>query len=165
MKKKWLQIGFAISLVFNFAAVAAVIYSLYFVKPVSSHKTPMFAAYDRLNLTEGQKREFWNGYLEIVRNVTASQEQYKTKWAEVAKLISEPKPDWKAVEAKQAEILAISRETQTMIFERWDRAKTLLTPEQQRLFYEILQERIKSGEMLGEFKTVQESINKKSTKP
>jgi hypothetical protein len=41
----------------------------------------------------------------------------------------------------------------------------MLTPEQQRIFYEILQERIKSGEMLGEFKAVQETVNKKSTKP
>jgi len=165
MKKKWFQIGFAVSLVFNAAAIAAVIYSLYFIKPVSSHKPNMLAAYDRLNLTEEQKREFWNGYVEIVRSVTASQGQYKTKWAEVAQLISEPKPDWKAVEAKQAEILNISRETQTTIFQRWDRAKILLTPEQQRIFYEILQERIKSGEMLGEFKAVQETVNKKSTKP
>lgn len=165
MKKKWFQISFALSLVFNVAAIVAVVYSLYFIKPVSSHKPDMLAAYDRLHLTEEQKQEFWNGYVEIVRSVTASQGQYKTKWAEVAQLISDPKPDWKAVEAKQAEILSLGRENQTVIFERWNRAKTYLTPEQQRLFYEILQERIKSGEMLGEFKAVQENVNKKSTKP
>ena len=164
MKKRLFQIGFVVSVVFNLAAVATVVYSLYFAKPVSSHKTT-FAAYDRLHLTEDQRKELWSRYMDMVRSITASQEQYKIKWVEAVQLISQPQPDWKAIEGKQAEILDINRATQTMIFQRWDRAKTLLTPEQEHIFFEILQERIKSGEMLGEFKTVQEIINKQSTKP
>ncbi len=164
MRKRLFQIGFIVSVVFNIAAIATVVYSLYFTKPVSSHKNT-FAAYDRLHLTEEQRKELWSRYMDMVRGITASQEQYKTKWVEAVQLIAQPQPDWKAIEAKQAEILDINRETQTMIFQRWDRAKTLLTPEQEHIFFEILQERIKSGEMLGEFKTVQEIINKKSAKP
>ncbi|MGE0882370.1 MAG: Spy/CpxP family protein refolding chaperone [Blastocatellales bacterium] len=164
MKKKLFQIGFIVSVVFNVAAVVTVIYSLYFAKPVSSHRPNTFAAYDRLNLTEEQRRELWGRYMEMVRGITASQQQYKTKWAEAVQLLAAPQPDWKAIEAKQAEILEINRQTQTMIFQRWDWAKTQLTPEQQRIFFEILQERIKSGELLGEIKTVQEIINKQSVK-
>jgi len=101
----------------------------------------------------------------MVRGITASQQQYKTKWAEATQLLAAPQPDWKAIEAKQEEILEINRQTQTMIFQRWDWAKTQLTPEQQRMFFQILQERIRSGELLGEIKTVQEIINKQSVKP
>lgn len=165
MKRKLFQIGFVVSLVFNIAAIATVGYSLYFARPVSSHKTKTFAAYDRLNLTDQQREELWSRYMEMVRGITASQDQYKTKWAEAVQLIAQPQPDWKAIEAKQTEILEINRQTQTMIFQRWDWAKTQLTPEQQQLFFEILQQRIKSGEMLGEIKTVQEIINKQSAKP
>ncbi len=165
MKKKLFQIGFVVSLVFNVAAIATVGYSLYFAKPVSSHKTNPFAAYDRLNLTDEQRKELWSRYLDMVRGITESREQYKTKWAEAVQLIAEPKPDWKAIEAKQAEILEINRQTQTMIFQRWDWAKTQLTPEQQRIFFDILHQRIKSGELLGEIKTVQEIINKQSANP
>lgn len=165
MKKKLFQIGFVVSLVFNIAAIATVGYSLYFAKPVSSHKTNLFAAYDRLNLTDQQRTELWSRYMDMVRGITASQEQYKTKWAEAVQLIAQPQPDWKAIEAKQTEILEINRQTQTMIFQRWDWAKTQLSPEQQQVFFEILQQRIKSGEMLGEIKTVQEIINKQSAKP
>lgn len=165
MKKKLFQIGFIVSLVFNVAAIGTLVYSLYFAKPVSSHKVNTFAAYDRLNLTDEQRKELWSRYMEMVRGITASQEQYKTKWAEAVQLIAQPQPDWKAIEAKQTEILEINRQTQTMIFQRWDWAKTQLTPEQQQAFFDILQQRIKSGEMLGEIKTVQEIINKQSAKP
>ncbi|MFN0110548.1 MAG: Spy/CpxP family protein refolding chaperone [Blastocatellia bacterium] len=165
MKKRFFQIGFVVSVVFNIAAMTAVVYSLYFAKPVSSNKPNTFAAYDRLNLSDEQKHELWNRYMEMVRGITASQQQYKTKWVEVVQMISAPQPDWKAIEAKQSEILDINRETQTMIFQRWDWAKSRLSPEQQRLFFELLQERIKSGELLGEIKTVQEIINKNSTQP
>lgn len=165
MKKKLFQIGFVISIVFNLAAVVTVVYSLYFAKTVSSHRPNTFAAYDRLHLTDDQKRELWGKYMEMVRGITASQQQYKTKWAEAVQMLSAPQPDWKKIEAKQAEILEINRQTQTMIFQRWDWAKTRLTPDQQRIFFEILQERIKSGELLGEIKTVQDIINKQSVKP
>jgi hypothetical protein len=101
-------------------------------------------------------------YFDTIRRITESQQSYATKWVEIVDLIAQPQPDWQMIEAKQREILDDHRATQTTIFQRWDWAKSQLTPEQQRIFFEILRERIKSGELLGEIKTAQEVLRKRA---
>jgi len=163
MKKKLFQIAFVISLTFNLAAIAAVTYSLSSAKSASDNKADTFAVYKRLNLTDEQKRVLSERYFDTIRRITESQESYATKWVEIVDLIAQPQTDWKVIEAKQKEILDVNRATQSTIFQRWDWAKSQLTPEQQRIFFEILRERIKSGELLGEIKTAQEILRKRTT--
>lgn len=165
MKQKFLQIAFVISVTFNVAAIAAVAYSLSSAKSASSKKANTFAAYDRLNLTDDQKRVVYERYFDLIRRITESHQGYATKWVEIVDLIAQPQTDWKAIEAKQKEILDKNQETQTMIFQRWDWAKSQLTPEQQRIFFEILRERIKSGELLGEIRTAQEILRNREAAP
>lgn len=165
MKRNLFHLAFIVSVIFNLAAIGAVVYSLTTTNSAASKKKDMFAAYERLNLTEDQKKIFGEHYLDIIRRITEAQKQYKTKWAEVVELVSQPNPDWSLIEAKQKEILNTSRETQSMIFHRWDGVKSYMTPEQQKVFYEILRERISSGEMSGDVKNVKEMLDRQSVKP
>jgi hypothetical protein len=162
MKQNLFQIAFVISLTFNVAAIAAVTYSLSSAKSASNNEANTFAVYKRLNLTDEQKRVLSERYFDTIRRITESQQGYATKWVEIVDLIAQPQPDWTVIEAKQKEILEDHRATQTTIFQRWDWAKSQLSPEQQRIFFEILRERIKSGELLGEIKTAQEVLRKRS---
>jgi len=163
MKKKLIQIAFVISVTFNLAAIAAVTYGLSSAKSASENKTNAFAVYKRLNLTDEQKRVLSERYFDTIRRFTESQQGYTTKWVEIVDLIAQPQTDWSVIEAKQKDILDEYRATQSTIFQRWDWAKSQLTPEQQRIFFEILRERIKSGELLGEIKTAQEILRKRET--
>ncbi len=144
------------------AAIAAVVYGF---SSASGKKANTFAVYDQLHLTTEQKKVLRERYVDMIRRITDAQKSYGTKWAEAVELIAQPQTDWAAVEAKQAEILQVNRETQTMILQRWDWAKTQLTPEQQQLFFDILRRRIKSGEMLGEIKTAQELLRQQASPP
>ena len=159
MKKSFLQIALIVSVAFNLAALAAVVYGY---ASASGKKPNAFTVYDQLHLTGEQKKVLSERYVDMIRRITGAQKSYATKWAEVVDLIAQPQPDWAAIEAKQAEILAVNRETQTMIFQRWDWAKTQLTPEQQRIFFDLLRQRIKSGEVLGEIKTAQELLRQQA---
>jgi hypothetical protein len=163
MKQKLFQIAFVISVSFNMAAIGAVTYSLSSAKSASENKANTFAVYKQLNLTDEQKRVLYERYFDLIRRITESQQSYATKWGEIVDLIAQPQTDWKAIDAKQKEILDDNRATQTTIFQRWDWAKSQLTPEQQRIFFEILRERIKSGELLGEIKSAQEILRKRAT--
>lgn len=165
MKRNLLQLAFVISVIFNLAAAGAVVYGLTATKSAASKNKDLLTGYERLNLTEEQKKIFSEHYLDIIRHITEAQKLYKTKWAEVVELVSQPNPDWKLIEAKQKEILDTSRETQSMIFHRWDGVKTYMTPEQQKVFYEILRDRINSGEMSGDVKNAKEVLNRQSAKP
>jgi Spy/CpxP family protein refolding chaperone len=165
MKRNIFHLAFIISVIFNLAAAGAVVYGLTATKSAASKNKDMFAAYDRLKLTEDQKKVFGVHYMDIIRRITEAQKQYKAKWAEVVELVSQPNPDWSVIEAKQKEILDASRETQSMIFHRWDDVKTYMTPEQQKVFYEILRERINSGEMSGDVKNAKEMLDRQSAKP
>ncbi len=165
MKRNLFHLAFILSVIFNLAAAGAVVYGLTATKSAASKNVDMFAAYERLHLTEEQKKTFGEHYVEIIRRITEAQKLYKTKWAEVVELVSQPNPDWKLIEAKQKEILDTSRETQSIIFHRWDGVKTYMTPEQQKVFYEILRDRINSGEMSGDVKNVKEMLNRQSAKP
>lgn len=160
MKSRLLQLTFIISVLFNVAAIGAVVYGLSSSKTAASNKPNALAVYDRLNLTEEQKKIWEVHYFDVIQRITDSHKRYRTKWLEIVELMSQPKPDWAAVEAKQQEILDINRETQTMIFQRWDGVKSYMSPEQQKIFFDILQERFKSGEILGEIKTAQEILNR-----
>lgn len=160
MKSRILQLTFIISVLFNVAAIGAVVYGLSSSKTAASNKPNALAVYDRLNLTEEQKKIWEVHYFDVIQRITDSHKRYRTKWLEIVELMSQPKPDWAAVEAKQQEILDINRETQTMIFQRWDGVKSYMSPEQQKIFFDILQERFKSGEILGEIKTAQEILNR-----
>ncbi len=165
MKRNLFHLAFILSIIFNLAAAGAVVYGLTATKSAAGKNVDMFAAYERLNLTEEQKKMFGEHYVEIIRRITEAQNLYKTKWAEVVELVSQPNPDWKLIETKQQEILDTSRETQSIIFHRWDGVKTYMTPEQQKIFYEILRNRINSGEMSGDVKNVKEMLNRQSAKP
>ncbi len=165
MKKNLLQLAFIVSVIFNLAAAGAVVYGLTTTKSAASKNKDLFAAYDRLNLTEDQKKVFGEHYMDIIRRITESQKLYKIKWAEVVELVSQPNPDWALIQAKQKEILDASRETQSMIFHRWDGVKTYMTPDQQKVFYEILRERINSGEMSGDVRNAKELLDQQSAKP
>lgn len=165
MKPRFLQLAFIVSVIFNMAAIAAVVYGLTFAKPAVSNKPNVLAVYDRLNLTEEQKKVWEERYFDTIRRITESHQQYKAKWSEIVELVAQPNPDWAAVETKQKEILEMNRQTQTMLFQRWDGVKNYMTPEQQKTFYGILTERIKSGEIFGEVKTAQEILNRQSAKP
>ena len=160
MKSRLLQLTFIISVLFNVAAIGAVVYGLSSSKTAASNKPNALAVYDRLNLTEEQKKIWEVHYFDVIQRITDSHKRYRTKWLEIVELMSQPKPDWAAVEAKQQEILDINRETQTMIFQRWDGVKSYMSPDQQKIFFDILQERFKSGEILGEIKTAQEILNR-----
>ena len=105
MKKNLLQLAFIVSVIFNLAAAGAVVYGLTSTKSAASKNKDLFAAYDRLNLTEDQKKVFGEHYMDIIRRITESQKLYKTKWAEVVELVSQPNPDWTLIQAKQKEIL------------------------------------------------------------
>lgn len=164
MRPRLFQLAFIVSVIFNVAAIGAVVYGLTVAKS-ASNKPNALAVYDRLHLTEDQKKIWESHYFDTIQRVTDSHKLYKTKWLEIVELVSHPNPDWAAVEAKQKEILEINRETQTMLFQRWDGVKKYMTPEQQKVFYEILQERFKSGEILGEIKTAQEILNRQSQRP
>ena len=164
MRQKLFQIAFLISLTFNLAALAAVVYGLA-AKPAAGNRANAFAAYERLNLTAEQKKILGARYVDTIRRITEAQALYTAKWAEITELVAQPQPDWKAIEARQQEILDLNRVTQTMIFRRWDGVKNDLTPEQQKLFYEILRERIKSGALLGEIKTAQELLRQREAQP
>ncbi len=161
MKRKIWQLVIILSFTFNLAALATVAYS--FVSAKAARPANAFAVYERLHLTPEQTRVLSERYFDLIRRITESQKSYATKWAEVADLVAQPQTDWKAVEAKQQEILDLNRAMQTTIFQRWDWGKTQLTPEQQRIFFEILRERIKSGELLGEIKSAQEIMRQRAT--
>jgi Spy/CpxP family protein refolding chaperone len=165
MKTRLLQLAFIVSVLFNVAAIGAVVYGLSSSKTAASNKPNALAIYDRLNLTEEQKKIWEVHYFEVIQRITDSHKRYKAKWLEIVELMSQPKPDWDAVRSKQQEILDINRETQTMIFQRWEGTRSYMTPEQQKIFFEILQERFKSGEILGEIKTAQEILNRQTPKP
>lgn len=165
MKRNLIKLAFIVSVIFNLAAAGAVVYGLTTAKPAISKNKDLLAAYDRLNLTEDQKRIFSEHYMDIIRQISDSQKIYKTKWAEVVELVSQPHPDWTLIQAKQKEIQDISRETQSMIFHRWDGVKTYMSPEQQKIFFEILRERISSGEMSGDVRNAKELLDRQSAKP
>jgi len=165
MKRNLFHLAFIVSVIFNLAAIGAVVYGLTTTNSAASKKKDMFAAYERLNLTEDQKKIFGEHYLDIIRRITEAQKSYKAKWAEVVELVSQPDPDWSLIEAKQKQILDTSRETQSMIFHRWDGVKSYMTPEQQKVFYEILRERISSGEMSGDVRNAKELLDRQSAKP
>ena len=165
MKKNLFKLAFIVSIIFNLAAAGAVVYGLTTTNTAAGKKKDAFAVYDRLNLTEEQKKVFGEHYMDIIRRITEAQKRYKTKWAEVVELVSQPNPDWTAIEARQKEILDTSRETQSMIFHRWDGVKAYMTPEQQKVFYEILRERINSGEMSGDVRNAKEMLDRQSARP
>lgn len=164
MKSRLLQVAFILSVTFNVAALATVAYNLAFAKSAAS-KPDAFAVYERLNLTDEQRRVLTERYFDLVQRITTSQRDYVTKWAECVDLIAQPKTDWQALTAKQNEILEINRTLQTTIFQRWDWGKTQLTPEQQQMLFAILRDRIKSGELLGEIKAAQEPLQQRTPPP
>ncbi|HMV82790.1 MAG TPA: periplasmic heavy metal sensor [Blastocatellia bacterium] len=165
MKSRLLQLAFVVSVLFNLAAIGAVVYGLSSSKTSAGNKPNALAVYDRLNLTEEQKKIWEVQYFEVIQRVSDSHKRYKVTWLEIVELMSQPKPDWDAVRAKQQEILNLNRETQTMIFQRWDGVRAYMTPDQQKIFFDILQERFKSGEIWGEIKTAQEILNRQTPKP
>lgn len=162
MRSRLFQLAFIVSVIFNLAAIGAVVYGLSSAKSASGEKANALAVYERLHLTEDQKKIWEDRYFDTIQRITDAHKRYKAKWLEIVELVAQPKPDWALIEAKQKEILDMNRETQTMIFQRWDGVKSYMSPEQQKVFYEILQERFKSGEIFGEIKTAQEILNRQS---
>lgn len=147
MKKRLKQLGIALSLAFNLAVIAGTIYAVYFAKPASTNNPIGSTVYRKTNLTPEQKQALKQMLAEPARRMIELRRQRQAKWAEAVELLSQPQPDWEALRAKQAELGAVQRELESVIFRGWVDSTSIMTPEQRLRFFQIIQQEIQSGEL------------------
>jgi uncharacterized membrane protein len=151
MKERVIKLALIVSVAFNIAAIAGIVYGVFFATPASSDKSE--SPYRVMNLTPEQREVVRREYAETMRRISDMHDQRTAKWVEAVELLGVPNPDWKAINAKQQEIQSIHREVDSLILSKWNELKEFVTPEQAEIFIKVLKGEIQSGRVFGKIKT------------
>jgi len=139
-----IRVLFAVSLMFNAAVVAGVLYGAYSSKS-SLSKVREAGPFKQLGLTNEQQRTIDRSNLEALKRIISARDSMRMEWARGIELLGRPTLDWAAIRGQEAQIARAHERYQSLFFEAWmDRARLLSDAQRQKLFA-ILSNEIKSG--------------------
>ena len=95
----------------------------------------------RLNVTDEQWRKTEPRMAEFRRASKALRQEISRNRGEMIDLVASPQPDRQAIAAKQEEIRAGQRRMQQLVIDHLLAEKEVLTPEQQKVFFDMLRQR------------------------
>ena len=95
----------------------------------------------RLNVTDEQWRKIEPRMVEFRRKAQAICQEVNRRRGEMIDLVASLQPDRQAIAAKQEEIRAGQRRMQQLVIDHLLAEKEVLTPEQQKVFFDMLRRR------------------------
>jgi uncharacterized membrane protein len=140
--KRW---ALVVSVAFNAATLAGIVYGAWFSKAAASADPGLAAVWKRIEMTPAQRSAYQGSNAKVKQEIMDARDRMHQKWLEGMQLLAAPAVDWTAVRAKEAEISQANRDYNEIFFGVWiDRAR-LLTAEQRAVLFPQIQEQIKSG--------------------
>lgn len=145
MKQRIKRLGLILSITFNLAALGGFVYAAYFARPATGSNASVPSVYRNLALTAEQKEALKQMLAAPLQRMSEARRQSRVKWAETVTLLSQPQPDWQAINARHAEKLELQRQYEQALFHGWAESTSVMTPEQRQQFFAAIQQEIKSG--------------------
>ncbi len=145
MKQRLKRLAIILSVLFNLAVLGGFVYAAYFARPASGGNASVPSVYRHLALTAEQKQALKQMLAGPLQQMSEARRQSRVKWAETVTLLSQPQPDWRAIDASHAEKLELQRQYEQALFHGWAESTSVMTPEQRQQFFAAIQQEIKSG--------------------
>jgi Spy/CpxP family protein refolding chaperone len=137
---------FALGVVTALAAVAVIISALYFYLKSTRNRPPVKGYLDLISdLTAEQEEAVQEIRRTFLPQVGRIRENLRRERAELAKLLFADPPDRNRIHAIARQILLHQADLENEVIEHILEEKEILTPSQQRKFYEIIVEQFSSG--------------------
>ena len=138
--------SFALGAVAALTAVVAILLALYGFLKASGKRPPIKGYLDLIpDLTAEQKRAVQEIRQTFLPRVAKIRENLRRERAELAELLFADPPDRERIHAVGRQILLYQSELENEVIEHILEERELLTPAQQRKFYEIIIQQFSSG--------------------
>ena len=108
-------------------------------------RKPIRGYLDLIKLSEGQKQQVEEIRREFLPKVAGIRQALRQKRLELNDLLFIEPSDTQAIEDKSATIVKLQAELEKEVIDHILQEKELLTPEQQRCFYEVIQREFEKG--------------------